>query len=68
MAYNPSPKVRDAADFAEKHDVEQVVILYVDRESDEVGYASYGETESLCDQARRLADAAYDAVYDALAV
>jgi hypothetical protein len=67
MAYNNSEKVGDARDFAEKHDVDQVVILYVDRGSDQLGYASYGENEPLCDQAKRLADAAYDAVYEVLA-
>lgn len=67
MAYNDSEKVGDARDFAEEHDVEQVVILYVDRSSDQLGYASYGENESLCDQAKRLADAAYEAAYEFLA-
>jgi len=66
MAYNNSEKVGDARDFAEKHDVDQVVILYVDRGSDQLGYASYGEDEPLCDQAKRLADAAYEAARELL--
>lgn len=67
MAHNESEKVGDARDFAEKHDVEQVVVLYVDRESNQFGYASYGGTEALCNQAKKFADAAYEAVYDVLA-
>lgn len=62
MAWNPSPKVADCRDIARKWRKHQVIILAVDVEVGTLEYASYGETKPLCDQAKKLADAAYSAV------
>jgi len=63
MAWNPSPKVAAARDFGEKFKKKQVIILSID-EDENLEYASYGETKSLCASARVLADVAYDAIME----
>lgn len=61
MAFNPSPKVSTARDFARKFDQEMVIIFFVDRDG-QFGYASYGETRTKCNAAKRLADTMFEAV------
>ena len=63
MAWNPSPKVAAARDFAEKFKKQQVVILAID-DSGQLDYASYGTTKHLCSTAKILADIAFDAIMD----
>ncbi len=65
MAWNPSPKVADCRDIARKWNKQQVIIIAVDLKAQTLEYASYGETTSLCADAKRLADAAYKTVMDA---
>lgn len=65
MAFNPSPKVAAARDFGRKFKAKQVIILFV-TEDNKFGYASYGKTKNLCHETRRLADAAYEAVSEAI--
>ena len=60
MAFNPSPKVAVARDFAKKFNKKMVIIFSTDDKNLE--YASYGETKSLCDEAKRLADAATETI------
>ena len=62
MAWNPDPKVAAARDFAQKFGANRVVILYTTAD-DQMGYASYGETKSLCARTKRLADRIYEAAY-----
>ena len=57
MAWNPSPQVAAARDYARKFGGKQVIILTVYR-TGQVGYASYGETKALCDEARDFAEIA----------
>lgn len=66
MAWNPSPQVAHARDFARKYGANRVIILYTLPDG-RLGYASYGETKALCASARRLGDVAYEAVGDYLA-
>jgi hypothetical protein len=65
MAWNPSPKVADCRDIARKWRKQQVIILAVDVNAGTLEYASFGETKPMCDDAKRLADAAYAAVMKA---
>ncbi len=65
MAWNPSPKVADAREIARKWNKQQVIIIAVDIHAETLEYASYGETTTLCADAKRLADAAYEAVSNA---
>lgn len=67
MAFNPSPEVRAAADFAKEFGCDRVIIYYTKTNSDEFGYASYGENTAKCGQARRIADKVFDAVGKAIA-
>ena len=63
MAWNPSPKVADCRDIARKwKGKDQVIILAIDRKSGTLEMATYGETKALCADAKRMGDAAYDAV------
>ena len=60
MAFNPSPMVKIARDFAKKFGKKQVIIIFIGEE--QAGFASYGENKSLCDDAKRLGDEALEAV------
>ena len=60
MAFNPSPKVGDAANIAKKYNKSKVIILMLDDETLE--YASYGDNSQQCDQAKEIAEVAYEAV------
>ena len=59
MAFNPSPKVACARDFANKFDQKMVIIFHIDGKG-RIGYASYGETRALCDEAKNVADQLFD--------
>ena len=62
MAFNPSPKVADCRDIARKWNKPQIIILAVDPIAGTQEYASYGESKAHCDEAKRLADVAYQAI------
>jgi len=62
MAWNPSPKVADCREIAHKWDHDQVIIIALTPYSGKIEMASYGENKALCAMAKRLGDAAYDAV------
>lgn len=62
MAWNPSPKVADCREIARKWKKQQVIILAIDINAQTLEYASYGETQKLCSDAKRLADVAYSAI------
>jgi hypothetical protein len=65
MAFNPSPEVRAAAEFAKRFGADRVIIYYT-TPAGEYGYSSYGRTSKLCASAKRIADRIWDAVSDAL--
>jgi len=66
MAWSPSGKVADCRDIAEKWgDKHQVIIIALDRKLETINMATYGTTKQLCADAKRLGDAAYNAVMDA---
>lgn len=64
MAFNPSPNVADCRDIAKKWNKPQIIILAVDPIAGTLEYASYGESKAHCDEAKRLADVAYQAIMD----
>lgn len=64
MAFNPSPKVADCRDIAKKWNKPQIIILAIDPIAGTLEYASYGESKVHCDEAKRLADVAYQAIMD----
>jgi hypothetical protein len=66
MAFNPDPKVAEARAIAKKYKKTKVIILMVDDWNGTLEYASYGETPTMCREAKQLADAAYEAVYKAI--
>jgi hypothetical protein len=61
MAFNKSPKVKSAREFAKKFSKQQVIILSIDR-NHRIEYASYGESSYLCQTAKMVADIALDAI------
>ena len=66
MAWNPTPEVqvaRDAANALTKSGrlINRCVVLFT-TEQGQVGYASFGRDSGLCGTARRLGDAAYEAL------
>uniref|UniRef100_A0A6M3LQK2 Uncharacterized protein n=1 Tax=viral metagenome TaxID=1070528 RepID=A0A6M3LQK2_9ZZZZ len=61
MAFNPSPQVKYARDFATKFKKTEVIILSIN-ENLELEYASYGKTKELCADAKKIADIAFDAI------
>lgn len=58
MAWNPSPEVAVARDAAAKLDAPIAIVFYVTRDR-KLGYASYGETKALCDEAKKIAENAW---------
>lgn len=62
MAWNPSPKVAAARDFARKYNKVITIIVSLDTESIEV--TSFGKTRRQCDEAKIIGDMLYNAVYD----
>lgn len=66
MAWNPSPKVETAREVARKHKYDQVIIIGISNRRGTMESITYGETKQLCDETRRLGDAAYAAVYKKL--
>lgn len=62
MPYNLSKRVAEARRIAGEWDKEQVIILAID--GDKLEYASYGKNEVLCNEAKRLADVAFNAIMD----
>lgn len=62
MAWNPSPKVAAARDIGKQFRKPQVVVLMIDQDAGTLEFASYGETRELCAEARKIGDAAFDAV------
>lgn len=64
MAWNPSPEVAAARDFAKRFGHSRVLILYDD--GLHFGFASYGETKELCASAKRIGDKLWKPFQDAL--
>ncbi len=61
MAWNPSPEIAVARDFAKTFNKAQVIILAIDEHSN-LSYASYGKTRVLCDSAEKVVDIAFNAI------
>jgi len=55
MAFNPSPKVAAARDFANKFDKKMVIIFSVNDDLS-IEYASYGANKNLCSTAKTIGD------------
>ena len=64
MAWNPSPKVAFARDYGKKFGADQVIIIAIDNRRETMEAVSFGETKSSCAEAKRFANAAYNAVYE----
>ena len=67
MAWNPSPKVADCREIARKWGHKQVIVIALNQDDGKIEMATYGETVALCSDAKRLGDAAYDAMMKAYA-
>lgn len=69
MAWNPSPQVQVVRDTAAamgkvlNKRVDRCVVLFATRDG-RCGYVSYGETASLCAEAKEMGDDAYKAVFE----
>ncbi len=66
MAFNPSPKVAAARDFAKRFGKSHVIILSIGDDTDggeTLEYASYGRTPKECKEAEGLADALYNRLW-----
>lgn len=62
MAWNPSPQVAVARDAAQRlGNAKQCVVLWF-TDGGQMGMASYGRTRALCDEAKGIGNAAFDAV------
>lgn len=67
MAFNPSPKVADCREIAQKWgNQEQVIILAIDSEG-RMQMATYGRTSELCSVAQALGNAAWKGIEDCIA-
>jgi hypothetical protein len=64
MAWNPSAKVAAARDIGNKFGANKVIVIMINERAGIIESASYGETKAECAMAKRLADVAYDAVYE----
>ena len=65
MPFNPSPKVADCREITRRWGHQQVIIIALNPISGKIEMATYGETKALCTDAKRLGDAAYEAVIEA---
>jgi hypothetical protein len=66
MAWNPSPQVAVARDAAQRlGNAKQCIVIYL-TDAGQIGYASYGRTKQLCDEAKGIADAALEGATDYL--
>lgn len=62
MGWNPSKEVAVAMDAAKALDDAQIcVVLWVDKDGQKLGMASYGKTQKLCNVARSLGEWCYGA-------
>lgn len=59
MAFNPSPKVAAARDFADKFDKKITIILSVDADQ-RLESVSYGQNRRLCAAAKKMSDLIFD--------
>ena len=59
MAWNPSLRVKAARTIADEFEKKIVIVIMIDDEKLE--YASYGNTQKLCKEAKKIADKCYDA-------
>ena len=64
MAWNPTPEVAMARDYAKKFKQTKVIILSVDEDKQKYGVTSYGETKQKCSEAKIIADAIWELVAD----
>lgn len=53
--FNPASEVRAAADYAKEFGADRVIIFSTKNGSDEYTYASYGDTDIKCEQAKLVA-------------
>lgn len=60
MAWNPHPDVSEARAIGEKNKQDIVIIFQI--KGDQIKYASYGRTKSLCAMAKRVADDLFERV------
>ncbi len=60
MAYNPSPKVREAERVGKKFGSDMVVIILIDSKTESIEYASWGKTPELCSEARQIGDELFE--------
>jgi len=66
MAWNPSPKVAAARDIGNMFKADQVIVVMINKTPGMMEAVSFGKTKALCDDAKTLSDAAFDAVYETI--
>lgn len=64
MAWNPTPEVAMARDYANKFKQTKVIILAIDEKAEKYGVISYGENKQKCNEAKAIANAIYELVAD----
>jgi hypothetical protein len=65
MAWNPSPEVQVARDAAKKlGDADQVIIVFLNYKDNTMGSVTYGRTKEMCADAKKLGQAAYQAIFN----
>ena len=64
--WRKSPEIVQAQRIAKELGKSQIVILMIDEKAGTIATASYGTNGERCAEAERLAEIAYDAVYEYL--
>ena len=59
MAWNPSPKVKAAREFARQFNKDKVIILGIDEANGQFELTSFGITKKECVEAKGVADRIY---------
>lgn len=64
---NPTPvTIPEARALAKRHRLRTLICLY-ELPDGRIGFTSYGETNALCERARRIGDRLYEEMADAIA-
>lgn len=62
MAWNPSKEVAVARDAAKSlDDAPMCVVIWITKDGERIGLATYGKTKELCKKAAELGKACFDA-------
>jgi hypothetical protein len=68
LNWKQSPEIMQARRVAKELGASRIIILMIDDKAGTIGYASYGADSRLCEEAGRLAEVAYKAVYQQMVI